>query len=303
MQYRAMSWDDLRIVLALSRSGSAIRAAGLLGVNQTTVLRRLDRLEAELGVRLFDRRNSGLQATGLGECVIATADMVEREILALCTHLAAHQRNLAGAVRLTTSETLAGRLVTPCLRAFHAVHPNIVVELITSDERLDIARGEADVALRANSRPEGAGIVARRLPDAEWTVYCSRAYAAERGAPRCRAEIPAHDIVGMEGRMAQLPGWIWLRESAPDTIVRFRSNSLINLVSNLRAGLGVGALPVIIGDAEPDLTRCFDPPLELRAEMWLIVREDLKDQRHVRAFTEFLAGYIRATLAEPAARP
>ena len=292
-----MSWDDLRIALALSRAGSASRAADLLGVNQTTVLRRIDALEAALGVRLFERRSSGLTPTGPGECAVATAELVEREVLALCSHLAAHQRNLAGAVRLTTSESLAGRLVTPCLRAFHAIHPNIVVELITADERLNIARGEADVALRASSRPEGAGIVARRLPDAKWTVYCSRAYAAERGAPGGRSEIPGHDIVGMEGRMAQLPGWLWLRDSAPDTVIRFRSNSLINLVSNLKAGLGLGALPVMVGDAEPDLVRCFAPPPELHAEMWLIVREELKDQRHVRAFTEFLTDYIRTTIA------
>ena len=83
-------------------------------------------------------------------------------------------------------------------------------------------------------------------------------------------------------------------------MVRFRSNSLINLVSNLKAGLGLGALPVLIGDAEPDLVRCFAPPPELRAEMWLIVREELKGQPHVRAFTDFLADYIRRTLATQA---
>src|SRR5690606_31870091 len=128
---------------------------------------------------------------------------------------------------------LAIRLVTPFLRAFHAEYPGVLVELITADRRLDIARGEADVALRASSRPEGAGIVARRMPDNDWTIYCGRTYAEERGAPRSREEIRGHDIVGMEGQMGQLPGWQWLAASAPDAVFRFRSNSLINLVSNL----------------------------------------------------------------------
>lgn len=293
-----MNWDDLRIVLALSRAGSAMRAGPLLGVNQTTVLRRLQALEADLGVRLFERRSSGHGLTAAGRQVVCVAELIERETEALSRGFAALKRNLSGVVRLTTSESLAMRLVTPCLRAFHSLHPGVLVELITSDDRLDVARGEADVALRASSRPEGAGIVARRLPDNDWTIYCSRTYAAERGLPKSREDIRHHDIVGMDGRMAQLPGWRWLIESAPEAVIRFRSNSLIGLVPNLKAGLGLGALPCMIGDAEPDLVRCIEPPPEIRAEMWLIVRDELKDERHVRAFTDFLADYIRKTLAD-----
>lgn len=169
-----------------------------------------------------------------------------------------------------------------------------------ADERLDIARGDADVALRAGSTPEGAGVVARRLPDVDWTIYCSRAYAAERGAPADRARIRGHEIVGLDGHVARLPAWQWLKESVPDAAVRFRSNSLVNMVSNLKAGLGVGPLPTLTGDAEPELMRCFPPPPELRSELWLIVREAIKTQPQVRALAEFLASYIRDTMSEAA---
>ena len=293
-----MRWDDLQYVLAVARTGSALAAARRLGVNQTTVLRRLDALEAAVGAPLFQRRRSGQTLTPAGQLAAETAERMERELQAFNDALAARQRTISGSVRLTTSETLANRLVTPCLREFRRLHPNIQIELITADERLDVARGEADVALRASSRPEGAGIVARRLPDNDWTIYCSRAYAEERGLPQNRGAVCDHDIVGMEGRMAQLPGWLWLAASAPEANVRFRSNSLSNLALNLKAGLGLGALPVMIGDAEPDLVRCFAPPPELRAEMWLIVREELKGQPHVRAFTDYLTRYIRETMAK-----
>jgi DNA-binding transcriptional LysR family regulator len=172
-----------------------------------------------------------------------------------------------------------------------------VVELLIADERLDIARGEADVALRAGSAPEGGGIVARRLPDAHWTVYCSRGYAAENGAPQDRSAVRGHAIVGLDGQMGRLPAWLWLKESAPDAVIRFRSNSLVNLVSNLKAGLGLGVLPTMIGDAEPELMRCFPPPPQLLSEMWLIVREEIKAQPHVRALTDFLASYIRGIMS------
>ncbi len=297
MQYRGVEWDDLRYVLAVARAGSALRAAKALAVNQTTVLRRLDALEEMLGAPLFERQRSGHTLTEAGRMVAEAAARMEQEAQGIESALAAQQRSLCGSVRMTTSETLAARLVAPSLGEFGKLHPGVTIELILSDERLDIARGDADVALRANSRPEGAGIVARRLPDAEWTVYCSRRYAAERGLPHCREAIAGHDIVGMEGQMARLPGWVWLAASAPNTAVRFRSNSLANLVVNLKAGLGIGALPTLIGDVEPDLMRCFPPPAELLAEMWLIVREEIKAHPHVRAFADFLACYIRETLA------
>lgn len=299
MQYRSVEWDDLRYVLAVARTGSALRAAKLLNVNQTTVLRRLDALEQRLGAPLFERQRSGLVLTMAGTTVASAADRMEQEALGMESALAAQKRTLCGSVRVTTSETLAARVVAPSLKEFRKEHPGVTVELIMSDERLDIARGDADVAVRANSRPEGGGIVARRLPDAPWTVYCSRSYASERGVPENRAAIPGHEIVGMEGRMAQLPGWLWLAASAPDAQIRCRSNSLTNLVFNLKAGLGLGALPTMVGDGEPELMRCFAPPPELHAEMWLIVREEVRTHPHVRAYADFLACYIRERVPRP----
>lgn len=292
-----MQWDDLRYVLAIARTGSALRAARALGVDQTTVLRKLDALETRLGVALFERRKSGQIPTSAGKLVAAAAERMEKEARALENELATRRRMLTGVVRLTTSDGLAARFVTPGMRAFHALYPGVTVELIATDERLDVAAGEADVALRASSHPEGANIVARRLPDIPWTIYCGRRYAAERGVPRCRQEIAGHDIVGFEGRLTQLPGWRWLADAAPGAVIRFRSNSFVSMVQNLKAGLGLGPLPAIIGDAEPELLRCFPPPPELQDEMWLIVREDLRSQPQVRALTDFLAGYVRETFA------
>jgi len=300
MQYEPMQWDDLRYVLAVARAGSALRAASALGVNQTTVLRRLDALETTLGVPLFERSTSGQVLTRAGRVVAESAERMEEQARSLESSLAAQRRTVTGSVRFTTSEVLAGRLVSPCLRAFRALYPGIPVELITADERLDIARGEADVALRAAATPEGAGIVAQRMPDLDWTIYCSRGYAAERGLPASREALRGHDLVGLEGRMGQLPGWRWLSTASPEAAVPVRSNSFVSLVSNLKAGLGLGALPTIIGDNEQELLRCIPPPPELKAELWLIVREDLKTEPHVRAFVDFLANYVRGTCTESA---
>lgn len=287
-----MDWDDLRYALEVARTGSALSAARALGVNQTTVIRRIAALEGRLGARLFERGPAGYEPTPLGREAAAAAERMEREAGAFADAVAAGRRALTGSVRLSTAETIANLLVVPCLQAFHRVHPGVCVELDASDRRVDVARGEADVALRAGSRPEGAGIVARRLPDNDWAVYCSRAYADEHGCPAGPEAIAGHAVVALDGRMGQTPASKWLTARTGAAQVRVRSNSLTNLVSNLRAGLGLGALPCILGDSEPDLVRCFPPPAELRSEMWLIVRAELKTAPHVRALTDFLAAHV-----------
>lgn len=293
-----MDWDDLRYVLAVARAGSALRAGQTLGVNQTTVLRRLANLEADVGAALFERQRGGQTLTELGRLAVEAAEQMEAKAEGFRVALAARQRAPARTIRLTTSEALANRLVAPCMKAFRRLHPDISIELLTAVERLDVARGDADVALRSGSRPEGAGIVARRLPDVEWTLYCSRGFATEHGAPASPEEIGGRDVVALGRAGVDLPASAWLQARAPDAPVQVRSNSLVSLVGNLKAGLGLGMLPTMIGEAEPDLVRCFPPPRDLASEMWLIVREDLKAEPHVRAFTEFLTRHIRRELAE-----
>lgn len=298
-----MDWDDLRFVLATFRTGSALGAARALGVNQTTVVRRIAHIEETIGADLFERKQSGYDATALGRDVAATAELIEAHVQALEDAIAAGHRKLTGVVRLTMSERLARSVLAPSLLSFQTLHPGVRIELITEDRRLDIARGEADVALRAGSHPEGAGIVIRKLPSLAWSVYCSHAYAAKRGAPATRAELAGHSVVGMDGPMGQLPGPLWLLEAAPKADIRVRSNSLTNLVSNLCAGLGVATLPCIVGDSEPHLVRCMPPPPELAAEMWLIVREDLRAAAHVRAFADFFTAYIHSIRDKFAGHP
>jgi DNA-binding transcriptional LysR family regulator len=288
-----IDWDDLRFVLAVARSGSALRVATALGVNQTTVMRRVVHIESAIGADLFERKQSGYVLTALGQCLADAAARIEQEVSALEHAIGAEQRALSGSVRITTSETYANFVIAPLLRAFRQQHPGILVELIADDRRLDIARGEADVALRAGSRPEGAGIVARRLPDSVWSVYCSRSYADEHGLPRTIDALDGHAVVAAEGWIANLPGPRLLARLTPKSRISARSNSLNNLVSALRAGLGIAPLPCFVGDAEPDLVRCLPPIAELDAEVWLIVREDVKSAPHVRAFTEFLAVHMQ----------
>jgi DNA-binding transcriptional LysR family regulator len=293
-----LDWDDLRFALAVARAGSALGAARTLKVNQTTVMRRIAHIEAAVGADLFERKRSGYHLTLLGQRIAATAARLEDEVKALESMIGAEQRALSGCVRVTASELMANLLVTGLLREFRKLHPGILVELIADDRRLDLARGEADVALRSSSRPEGAGIVARRLPDGAWSVYCSRSYADEHGIPTTIDALDGHAIVAAEGGIANLPGPRFLARVAPNSRTSARSNSLTNLMLALKGGLGIATLPCIAGDADPDLVRCLPPITELDYELWLIVREDVRSAPHVRTFAEFLATHVHGMRAK-----
>lgn len=301
-----IDWSDLRFVLAVARAGSALRAAQALKLNQTTVMRRITQLEAGIGATLFERRQSGYFPTPLGERIAAVAARIEQDVNALESTIGAERRQVSGSVRLTTSEALASHIVAPLLPVFRRQQPGILIELLADDRRLDLARGEADIALRTGSRPNSAGIVARRLPDVAWSVYCSRSYADEFGEPDSVDALDGHAILAVDGALANRPASQFLIRAAPNSKVSARSNSLSNLVSALKAGLGIAMLPCLIGDAEAGLLRCLPPVKEVDSEMWLIVREEMKSAPHVRAFADFLATHIqtmRAQLAgdEPAA--
>jgi len=281
----------------------AAEAARELGVNQSTVVRRLAQVEDAAGVELFDRKQSGYTCTALGRAMVETAEHIEAEMRTLQHRLEAAGRTVSGIVRFTTAETIANLFAGPWIHDYHAQNPHVRIELFTGDSRLDVARGEADIALRAGSRPEGAGIVTRKLLDLGWSVYCSEEYAAKHGQPATRADICKHSIIGMEGPMALLPGPRWLAEAAPGAAVRFSSNSLSNLLFSLRAGLGIATLPCLSGDREPDLLRCMPPVPELDSELWLIVNEDLKSAPAVRSFADFVAEQVQANRTTWTGRP
>jgi len=291
-----IDWDDLRYVLAVARSGTASGAAELLGVNATTVARRIASLEEGLGLELFQKRQSGYIPTPTGEQVTRSAATMEMEVDGLRHSIAAQQRVTSGLVRFTCPETISSYLLAPWLVGFRNLYPAVRIEVINADAMLDLGRGEADVAMRIGVAPSGTGIVARRLPDCPWTAYCSRKYADSRGAPKSPEEMRNHALVGLEGHMARLPSSVWFEQMVGAGSIPLRCNSLGNVVETIKADLGVAMLPCLIGDLVHELVRCYPPIPQLNAQMWLILREDLKAAPHVRAFVEFLAGRVAARL-------
>ena len=285
-------WGDLRVFLAVARAGSTTAAAERLGVSQTTAARRIAALEEDLGAQLFERHQSGYRLTELGESVRGNAERIEAEAHAIADAIAQQRRHLAGVVRVTTNESMANAFVTPWLAEFAELYPDIRIQMIVDDRRLDLARGEADVALRAGSRPTDGALVVKKIGVVPWNIYCSQAYAARRGRPLSIEALNEHSIIGGEGALANLTSMRWLRDKAPRASVVAHSNNMSNLIATVKAGLGVTGLPCVDAEAEPTLLRCFGDLPELDSELFLVTREEMKDLPRVRAFTDFISAKI-----------
>jgi DNA-binding transcriptional LysR family regulator len=290
-------WSDLKIFLAAARARSMLEAAGELGVNQSTVTRRIAALEKALEIRLFHRNRDGCRLNEVGESLLSQAARVATEAEAFERLVAQCKRKLSGVIRVTTLESIANQILTPLLSEFIEQYPDIKVELIATNMRLDLMRGDADIAIRACRTPTQSGIVVRKLANDPWKLYCSPAYAEKRGVPGCASDLDNHVLIGADGEFAKLDPFVWLSKTVVRALVRSVCSNLANMVAAIEAGHGVGPLPNSIG-VPSDLIECFAMP-DFKLGIYLITRESLKDAPRVKAFTEFIgarASLLRRTL-------
>lgn len=281
-------WNDLRAFLAIARSGSALGAAKALGVNQTTVVRRLEALEQALGLKLVERDQGGSRVTEAGQTILADAELVEAAAEKLARTVALHHRGAAGVVRVTCSEMVANLVLAPALVEFRKAYPEITVELVITDAMLDLKAGEADVAIRGGFALADSDLIARKVSEDDFSLYCSASYAQARGVPASPEELKDHVLIGGEGVMVNMPGMAWMLRHAPGAEIACRSSTMTNLMASIQAGLGIGPAPCLVGDADPGLVRVVGAIDEARATTWILTRPDLKDAPRVRAFIDFI---------------
>jgi DNA-binding transcriptional LysR family regulator len=201
-------------------------------------------------------------------------------------------RRIAGTVRVTTNEPLANLFLNPCIREFTDLYPDVRIDVVVANESLDLARGEADVALRAGTQAGTGNLLVRKLRELQWSVYASREYARRNGCPRTVEALGGHAIVGGDADLQRVPGPSWLERHAGSERVVTRSNSVTHMVAAVKAGLGLGAIPCTLGELDPELIRCLPPPTELDSPLWLVTRADLADEPRIRTFTGFMSARI-----------
>jgi DNA-binding transcriptional LysR family regulator len=283
-----MSWDDLRVFLAVCRRGSHKGAARLLGVDPTTVARRVAALEQALGARLFDRTPDRLACTEAGRALLPRAERIEVEVLASERELRAADTRLEGTVRITASDGHVHYVLVPALASLRAKHPALTIELRSDTRALDLSRREADIALRL-VRPKEPSLIARRLATMRFAIFGSSAYLERRGAPRKLGDLPAHAWVGFDSSLDDLPQVKWLRRSVPRLNYAVRANATTTQVQACIEGNGLALLPTFVAAREPRLVPVLPKTAGPSRETWAVTHADSRGDARVRAVLAWIA--------------
>lgn len=278
-----LQWDDVRYFLQLAREGSLSGAARKLGVEHSTVARRVEALEQTLGVRLFDRLPRGWSLTPEGETLVEHANRVDHEAQAF-SRVALGVSTLQGTVRVSAPPVLAGHFLVPRLAGMHDTWLNIDLEFIGESRNANLARGEADLAIRL-SRPTAPGLATRCIGAMEYGLYATRDYVKRPPA--------TWEFLGYDNSLEQAPQQQWLNKVAGERRFVLRSNDLWALLNAARAGLGIAILPHFLATNDASLTMLAEPACPVNRKIWLVVHPDVKRSPRVRLVADLLADCVR----------
>ena len=285
---KPLDWDDLRYMLGLARAGSLAAAAKALGVDPSSVHRRLVRLEKELGVRLFDRGREGYRSTRQGTALVEAAARVEVEALKAQRQIAGADLKVSGSIRVSTSELLGLYLLPPLLGEFGARFPEVEVVLSIDNRLADLTRRDADIALRATDNPPPQ-LVGRFIGKIASAAYAHRSYLARVGRGR---PLDGYDWLGLDESLAHAPQARWLRERVPNARCRLRFSLIEGAHQAARAGLGAAVLPSFVADRDPELERLTAPETAGDFGVWVLTHPDLRRSARIRAFMQEIGAMI-----------
>ncbi len=285
-----INWDDIRYFLAVARQGSITAAARDLGVNHSTVSRRIAAFEENMGARLFDRVASGYVLTQAGQEMVASAQRMEEEALSLDRQLYGRDTELNGELRVAAAGPLINPFIMDQLRLFLADYPGISIDLVISHEVANLHAREVDVAIRATNNPPET-LVGRRMGRLTAMLYGPADFVApgEPGAPNSAA---SPDLVTYSWREHNYAEAAWFRDVYPHARKRLTINTPDAMLEAIRAGVGIGMLPCHIGDVSEGVRRLPPYRAEGFLDLWLLTHADLRKTAKVRAFMNFMAAAI-----------
>lgn len=277
-----MNWDDARILLALGRAQTLRGAARVLHIDQATVGRRIAAMEHSLGSMLFLRTSTGYLLTEAGEAAFEAAENMETAATELVRRTQGLDKALSGEVRVTTTDFLAVDFVIPAIARVHAEHPDVRVVLTSSSQLLNLSRREADIAIRTQ-KPDNPDLIVRRLTRWPMCLFASQAYLDSHGMPEPGTAFKGHDLVAYEPYLSEGRALTLVGESAGAGRIVAAVNSSMMVRTAVAAGLGLGELPLYIGERD-GLVRIWPERERSRPyEVWMVTHEDLRHTARIRA--------------------
>lgn len=291
-----MHWDDLRIFLAAARSRTVSDAARKLGIDATTVSRRLDRLSGDLKSSLFESNSAGLVLSSHGQKLLVQAETVEHAIGVATGTLTGERSRLKGLVRISMSEGLATWIVARSMPSFRELHPEISLELVTTNGFLNPSKREADLAITL-ARPARGHLIASKLSDYRLGLFASKDYAQKNGLPQSGEALSQHPIIGYAPDFIYSDELRYLAEIGSKLETSLSSSSINVQHAMIHASSGIGVLPLFIGLRDPDLVRVLEDSAEITRSFWMVVHQDSRRIARVAAVVDWLKDVVPRQVA------
>ena len=285
-----MNWDDVRIFLAVTRSGQFLGAARRLGLNHATVSRRITALETSLKARLFDRTTTGAELTAAGAAFVAAAEQMEEGYIAARAAIPDSDGHVSGTVRIGAPDGFGVAFLAPRLGRLTAANPDLTIQLVPVPRSFSLSRREADIAITVE-RPTEGRLVAGKLVDYTLGLYASKEYVRQYGLPASREQLKKHRLVGYVEDLVINPSLAYAPEIDPDWRARFSVSSALGQVEAVRACAGIGILHSFIARAHDDLVPVAALPKIHRA-YWLVYHESMRPLRRVQTVSRFITSEV-----------
>ncbi len=290
-----MDWDKLKTFQAAAETGSLTAAAERLALSQSAVSRQIASLEEYLGMPLFHRHARGLLLTEQGQILQDTTEGMSERVALAQSRLRDSREKPFGPLRVTTTVAMGSIWLTPRLVEFTRDYPDIVLNLMLTDNNLDLGKLEADCAIRI-TRPTQVDLIQRKLFTVGQSLYASRAYLSEHGSPGSIEYLDNHPII-LYGATGALQGVDWLATHGRD-INNPRKPALIldNVYAVMKAvqfGAGIAGLPNYVARGNPELVRVLPDVRGPEFDIYFVYPEELRRSKRVKAFSDFLSRQVR----------
>lgn len=282
-----MNWDDVRIFLAVARSGQILAASRRLELNHATVSRRVTALEAALQCKLLIRRTNGCDLTQEGEAFMHAAERMEAEMLAARAEVGMTDSEVTGTVRIGATDGFGISFLAPRLGTLTERYPGLKIQLVPVPQSFSLSRREADILVTVD-RPNAGRLITRKLVDYALCLYASKTYLAEYGTPENPEALSAHRLIGYVEDLIISPQLHYRSHFARNWDSDFEISAVLGQVEAVRAGSGIGILHKFLARPHDDLVQVL-PALKVDRAYWIVYHENLRNIRRIKAVTDFIA--------------
>ena len=281
-----INWDDLRYFLAVARAGRLSGGAMTLRCNQSTVARRIDRLEETLNTRLLFRSTGGVSLTSPGMLLMEHAERVESQLMGAAEAFDGDAQHPSGVVRIATPEAFGSFLVARHIHLLHETYPDVQLELIPSAQPVSLSKREADLMVSLH-RPEHGRLKVRKLADYRLSLYASRDYIAKHGMPTSVEDLQKHQFVWYIDDLLQSNEFRYLRQLVDDAQIAFSSSSIVAQHEAVTSGVGIGLMHRFMAASDDRLIPIL-PDVTIDRTYWVMYRTDQQGVSRIRAVLSFL---------------